>query len=417
MKRKIISLVCIMLSLALALCGCKSGEDMSDLTSGIEASGVKLDKAALSAQSGVINDFAMRLFVYSRPTNQNTLISPISVMNALGMTANGAETRTLEQFEKLLGMSCDTLNPAMQAFGGLLPKDDKLKINLANSIWIRDDENIVVKKPFLQTNADYYNAAIFKEPFGDETPAKINSWVEKNTDGMITDMVDYVSAGVMMYLINALSFEAKWQVPYTENDVTHGVFMPYEQALRNVEMMKSTENLYIEDETSKGFIKPYEGGKYGFLALLPNNDVKISDYIAHLTGERLRSLITSASETPVEACMPKFKSEYSVQMRDMLKDMGFKDAFDAVSADFSKMTDMQVYISEILHKTFIEVGEEGTRAAAATEVEIKYYGAEVPDEDIKRVTLDRPFVYMLIDLENNIPLFVGSMLDTGNMVE
>ena len=361
-----------------------------------------------------VTDFAVRLFQNCMEEGKNTLISPLSVLVALSMTANGAEENTLAQMEAVLGMPVDELNVWIKAYMDGLPVGEKYKLNMANSIWFRDIESFSVKEDFLQTNADYYNADIYKAPFDETTRDEINTWVEDNTDGMIKDILNKVPKDVVMYLINALAFDAEWMRIYREYEIRDGVFTTEGGIQKDAEMMYSEENIYLEDKNAVGFVKYYANRKYAFAALLPNEGVTVAEYIAGLTGEHLNSLLSNVRYEIVNTALPKFEAEYNVEMQKILSDMGMSDAFDAYKADFSGIGSIEngiLFISRVLHKTYINVDEKGTKAGAATVLEMSTECAvEIPKEP-KKVYLDRPFVYMLIDCETNLPFFIGTMMD------
>lgn len=407
-----ILLVCAM---AVNLTGCATMEvQAKDLMEGITPNQVNaLDD--LSSQNADVTDFAIRLFKASEESGKNTLISPLSVLCALAMTANGAEEETLRQMEEVLGMTAEDLNLYLYSYMQNLSQGEKYKLSLANSIWFTEDESFTVNQDFLQTNADYYGADIYKAPFNDQTCKDINNWVKKNTDEMISEILDEIPAEAVMYLVNALAFEAEWSSIYEETQVRDGQFTKDDGTKQDVELMYDSVGIYFEDEKATGFMRSYSGGKYAFVAMLPNEGVSVSEYIASLDGESLNALLSNPQYTTVDTAIPKFETEYSVEMSDILKGMGMTDAFDIESADLDGLgtsTMGELYISRVLHKTFISVGERGTKAGAATVVEIECGSAMMP-EDPKEVILDRPFVYMLIDCENNIPFFIGTMMDVN----
>lgn len=361
-------------------------------------------------------DFAIRLFKASEERGKNTLISPLSVLCALAMTANGAKGETLEQMESVLGMTVEELNLYLYSYMKNLPQDEKNKLNLANSIWFSEDVNFSVDQNFLQTNADYYGADIYKAPFNNKTCKNINNWVKQKTNEMIPEILDEIPSDAVMYLVNALAFEAEWTECYQEHQVREGEFTKEDGTKQNVQFMYGKEENYLENEKATGFIKYYKGGKYAFVAILPKAGVSVSDYVASLDGKALSDFLANPQQTAVHTAIPKFETEYDVEMGRILSGMGMPKAFQSDKAEFQGLgtsTDGNIYISRVLHKTFISVGEKGTKAGAATVVEMKNASAEYEPNKPKEVYLDRPFVYMLVDCENNIPFFIGTMMEVN----
>ena len=402
----------VLFSLIINLTGCTTVK-AANLMDGVKASSVTpLDN--LDERNAYVTDFALRLFKETNEDGKNVLISPLSVLCALSMTANGAEGTTLEQMEEVLGMSVEDLNLYLYTYLTSLPSGDKYKLSLANSIWFTDDNGVSVNGDFLKTNASYYGADIYKTPFDRQTLKDINNWVKKNTDRMIPKILDDIPDEAIMYLVNALAFEAEWVDIYKKYQVRNGIFTTENGEIENVDLMYGEENRYLEDENATGFIKYYNGRKYAFVALLPNEGVSVSEYLASLDGASLSALIANAETSRVNSAIPKFEVEYGKEMSEILKKMGMTDAFDADLANFGGLGSSaygNIYISRVIHKTFIEVGEKGTKAGAATVVEVSDK-AEAPMET-KEVILDRPFVYMLIDCENNILFFIGTLMSVG----
>lgn len=375
------------------------------------------DVPNMDAGAAAAADFGVRLFQTAMEADKNTLISPLSVLYALSMTANGADGETLAQMEEVLGMDIQSLNSFMAAYMKNLPTSEAYKLHLANGIWFRDDPSFEVNQDFLQTNANYYNAEIRKAAFDEATRKEINDWVKTNTDGMIPEILDQIHPAAVMYLVNALAFEAKWAQEYEEFQIRDGSFTTEDGTVRNVQMMHSAEHRYLEDEQATGFIKYYEDQRYAFVALLPKEGVAVAEYVEGLTGEHLKQMLDEPEDILVETAIPKFETRYDVQMSEILQQMGMNDAFSKNDADFSRLgiyhsDGSNIYISRVLHKTFISVAEQGTKAGAATVIELPAEGA-FANPEYRTVTLDRPFVYLLIDCENNLPFFIGTMMDVG----
>lgn len=398
-------------TIVLNLSGCATKIYAQDLMEGITANQVQPMEDA-SDYNVDVTDFAVRLLQSGEKSGENTLLSPLSVLCALSMTANGANGETLEQMESVLGMTTDELNRYLYTYLQNLPQGEDYKLSLANSIWFTEDERFTVNRDFLQANADYYGASIYQAPFDDRTCKDINNWVKQNTDGMIPEILDRIPEDAVMYLVNALAFEAEWPEVYEKNQVRDGTFTKEDGTKQDAELMYGDESIYLADEYATGFMKKYKGEKYAFVAMLPNEGVSVSEYVASLQGDALHEMLKNSQYCTVRTAIPKFETEYDVEMSDILKEMGMPIAFDADRADFSKLgtsTNGNVCIGRVLHKTFMSVGEKGTKAGAATVVEMKCESAIVIDP--KTVYLDRPFVYMLVDCENNIPFFIGTMMD------
>lgn len=416
MKRWIIPIIVLAAIAAISTCiivffGGKGREaQASDLMEGIEAKDV--ENVSVVPFEPVIADFTARLFRECYEDGKNQLISPTSVISALGMTANGAKGNTLAQMEDVFGVSAEELNKYLHSYMESLSVGEKYKLTMANSIWLRDSLKNV-QQDFLQTNADYYGADIYRRVFDNATLNDINKWVDKKTDHMIPSILEQIEPDDMMFLINALCFDAKWQDPYKDSDVRDDTFTREDGSIKNVKMMYSTEHRYLENELVTGFLKYYADKKYAFVALLPKEGKSMDECVSGLDGEAILKLLRSVSEDTVLTRTPKFKAEYSIEMCDVLKAMGIEDAFDS-RADFSGIApitdDTFLYIGTVIHKTFIELDEKGTKAAAATMIGMKNSGALMMDEQ-KKVYLDRPFIYMIIDRNYNVPLFIGTMTD------
>ena len=354
--------------------------------------------------------FALNLLQQTYEDGKNEMISPLSVLAALTMTENGAKGDTLSQMEQVLsdGTPVGQQGRELSSYMKKLT-DTENALNIANSIWLKDADTLHVEDDFLSENSKLFDAEIYQAPFDEHTLKDINTWVSQKTEKMIPKILDKIEDNSVMYLINAVAFDAKWQSPYEREDVESGTFTSENGTQQTVDMMYSTEAYYLEDDSTTGFIRPYEDG-YSFMALLPKEGISIDDYISHLSAEKLIGLVENAStDYDVDAAIPKFKSEYSIELKDTLQNMGMTDAFDPEKADFSGIGTSDrgnLYIDMVLHKTYIEVDEQGTKAGAATVVGIAEY-ASLETPVVKTVHLDRPFVYAIIDNETQMPIFLG----------
>ena len=322
MRKRIFALLVGMLFLFV---GCAPKIQGEDLMKDVKQN-AKPDVQLSEVNNIALTDFAVRLFQASVEEGKNTLISPLSVLSALAMTANGAKGETLSQMEAVLGMSTDKLNDYFSSYMKALPQGDKYKLNLANSIWFRDDERFTVNDDFLQINANYFDADIYKIPFENKAVKDINNWVKEKTDGMIPEILDEIKKDDIMYLVNALAFEAEWSNIYTRDDVRRGTFTTEDGKKQEAEYMHGTEHIYLQDDHATGFVKYYKEGKYAFVALLPNEGVSVEEYVKGLDGEYLNTLLTNGLNTSVATTIPKFETESNLEMTDILREMGMKDA-------------------------------------------------------------------------------------------
>lgn len=403
----------LLLSGSLLLGGCVSAKAES-LTDGIVKSEVKGTAPDSTFTDSEIS-FSLELLknVQKENSGKNVLVSPMSVVSALAMTANGASGETLSQMEQVLGggIAIDQLNKYLYSYLSSMDSGEGFKLHTANSVWIKDTPTLKVERDFLQKTVDYYNSEVYREAFDNGTLDAINSWVNANTDKMIPKIIDRIDSDSVMYLINALAFDAEWETEYEDSQVKDGVFTTSAGEEQSVELMSSSEHLYLENDDAVGFIKHYKGRKYSFAALLPGEGTTVSDYIAGLNPEELYQMVSEPVQTPVNAVMPKFTFDFGINLNDTLKAMGMPKAFEG-GADFTKMAtsaEGNIYIGNVIHKTFIAVDEKGTKAGAATSVEMKNESAVIEIEKPKTVILDRPFVFMIIDNETSLPIFIGAV--------
>ena len=343
---------------------------------------------------------------------KSALVSPLSVLSALAMAESGASGETLAQMEQATGMGADELTDMLQAYGALAG-DGPLRT--ANSVWLRDSDGLSVEDDFLVTCGGRLGAQVFSAPFDDSTVADVNAWVSEKTDEMIPQMLSQISDSAQVLLVNALAFDGGWEDPFDSALVSPDTFTCEDGTEQDVTMMHSAEDSYLESELATGFVKPYEGYDYAFVGLLPAEGVSVEELLASLDGDALEELLTPVAGAAAEIGLPKFTSSYEAELTDALRSLGMTDAFDATRADFSRMGTSEqgpLYVGSVLHKTFVDVNEEGTRAAAATTVSMD--GAAAPGSPIEyhEVILDRPFVYLIVDLRCDLPVFVGTYMGT-----
>lgn len=385
------------------------------------------DDEVKEAGNEAMDDFAVKLLQNSRNMNGgNALVSPLSIINALGMTANGASGNTLKQMEDSFGMSVDSLNRYCKRYidnQPVLPSYNdygepvKNTFSIANSIWFNKNYDPVTLDPdFVKVANDNYKAGVSTLPFDGNAVNTINDWVNTNTDGMIPQIINDLDSDTIMCLVNALAFECDWAEQYIKTPyysaLSNDSFTNDGGLVTNVTYMKSEEYSYIGDDKTDGMVKNFDDYHYAFAALVPKSGVNLGEYVDSLTGEKLGQILNGARGKKLEVYLPKYKIEYSEELSDNLKAIGMTDAFDPGKADFSKMltaNDLQPYIGQVVHKTAIEVSETGVKAAAATIVEPAPGAA--PGEPVKPqvIKFNKPFLYMIIDRSANTPIFIGTV--------
>lgn len=341
---------------------------------------------------------------------KNVMISPESIALALALAENGAEGETLAQMETLLGGS--SIGEQNKAFGDMIKKaedSEKIKFGIANSVWVK--EGVVKLSPdYLENVQGELNAECYDDPFDPGAADRINNWVSGKTDGMIPTIIppDAINDLTRAVLVNAICFEAEWSKEYDEDQISEDrEFTSADGKKQKCTMLCSEEKGLIRTEGAKGFIKNYKGGEYAFVGLLPDDGTTAADFAASLDGEKLARMWAEKTHCDVEVEMPEFTSDYDIKLNDPLKAMGMTDAFDGNKADFSKMCEggEDFSISQVIHKTHIEVDRKGTKAAAATAIIAETNDIDLGPEEY--ITLDRPFVYMIVDTESGTPVFMG----------
>lgn len=361
------------------------------------------------------NNFSSNLFIASAENKGNVLISPASVYLALAMTVNGADNETKTEMLNALasnGITLDMLNlQSSNLISELKTSTDKTSLSVANCIWY--DKEFTPDNAFLQTDADYYGAALNKLDFKDTKSADvINKWVSDSTNGKIDKIVDKIDESTVMYLINTIYFKSEWQSKFNKNNTRQMTFHTPAGGVE-VDFLNKTGGVdYISGNNAKGVVLNYENDKFAYFAIMPDNNATPRQWISS-QGDKLFSnifsMISAKQTKSAELYMPKFETKYQDSIKNELEKLGIKKAFDANSADLSLMNKDHVknlYISEVLHKTYIKIDENGTEAAAATSVEVSLTAMPSSDMQLK---FDKPFIYGIVDLTSGSVIFAGIM--------
>jgi len=352
------------------------------------------------------NSFGIKLFkgLNGEEPESNIFISPLSISMALGMTYNGAAGSTEEAMRTTLefvNLSGDEINESYKSLIELLEGiDSDVEFNIANSIWYRDDRTF--EQDFFNRCGDYFDARVSGLDFGKPQEAKdtMDNWVDENTNGKIEEIVDYVDPiNDMMFLINAIYFNGTWTYRFDEEDTKDEPFYLSGGGTKECKMMEVlSEFKCFKDSNTQVIDIPYGDGNYSMTAVIPYYGEDIDQMITGLTREKWDEWINSLSEDSVNLFLPKLKLEYKVDI-----------AFDPLEADFTGMyAPGDVYISRIIHKTFLELDEEGTEAAAATVVAMTLGSSEGSYPEIR---LNRPFLFAIRESHSGAILFIGKIIE------
>ena len=414
--------ICLMaficLSLAFSGCAsrggtCEAADLMADIHAPEQPASTTPPDEAISKE---INRFSAELLKASAANEGNVMISPASVYLALAMTLNGTDGETKAAMLKVLadeGLTADMINKASRDWMTLLTKTgSKTTLTIANSIWF--DENFTPYKPFLQSNADFFAADARKLEFQDkDTPQIINNWVKDATNGTIDKIVESIDQDVVMYLINAIYFKSDWQTPFEKNHTRDRTFNTPNGAVKTAFLHRIGQMTYLSDNEATGIALPYDDGQFAYFALLPDGQTTPRQWLAKQDQaslfDNIAGVMSQKANSTVELAMPKFEARYEDSLLNELTQLGMGIAFDPNRADFSQMNEQHtkdLYISEVMHKTFIRVDEKGTEAAAVTSVVEEKSCMPISD---KQLILDKPFLYGIMDLKTGMPLFVGIM--------
>ena len=367
--------------------------------------------------------FAFDMYQALREEDGNLFYSPYSISLALAMTYAGARGETAQQMADTLHFTLENnrLHPAFNWLDielgsrgeGAKGKDEEgFRLNIVNAIWGQKGYEFLSK--FLDILAENYGAGLRPLDFAkapEESRITINNWVSDQTEGRIEDLIPQglIDTLTRLVLTNAIYFNAAWQYPFEEEMTKDGPFYLLDGDEVTVPMMKQTEHFsYTEGEGYQAVELPYDGRELSMVILLPRTD-NFKSFEGSLDYQRLDSLIKALEYRRVNLTMPKFEFESDFRLGETLAAMGMPDAFAWPIADFSGMTgNRDLFIGDVVHKAFVSVDEAGTEAAAATAVVMP---TAMPPEEPVEVTVDRPFIFLIRDIETGAILFVGRVVD------
>jgi serpin B len=401
-----------------------AGEVLKSVKERITLPTVNTSEQALLVEGN--SAFAFKLYQALKGKEGNLFYSPYSISLALAMTYAGANGETAQQMaatlkfmleQKRLHPAFNWLDTELASRGeGAQGKDGEgFRLNIANAIWGQKDYEFL--PAFLDVLAENYGAGLRILDFITETEKSrlaINKWVSNRTERRIEELIPpgAIDTLTRLVLTNAIYFNAAWKYPFDEKVTANGPFYLLDGRQIAVPMMKQTESFgYAEGEGYQAIELLYDGNELSMVILLPASG-NFGAFEEGLQAQQVDAIINDLQNTQVTLTMPQFEFDSEFSLKDTLAEMGMRDAFSPDDADFSGMTgNPELFISDVVHKAFVAVDEAGTEAAAATAVIVGTTSA--PGGPLVEVTIDRPFIFLIRDIETGAILFVGRVLNPG----
>ncbi|MCI5081600.1 MAG: serpin family protein [Saprospiraceae bacterium] len=363
------------------------------------------------------NNFGLELFqkLHEQKPTDNIFISPTSLATALGMTINGAQNQTLDEMKMAMALQDWNLQDMNQAYKQMLPAlpllDNQVDLAIANAIYY--EETFPFEPSFLELNTNYFDAEVTGLNFRDEGSVDvINGWVHNKTNGLIPDIIDMIPATAVMYLLNAIYFKSDWRTQFDADKTFATDFHKEDQTTTTVDMMTFGEEAsvpYFNHPLFQMVDLAYADSVYSMALILPKEGSNVHEVIEELTEENYSQWVDALFNKNLEVYLPKFTMEDKQKetVKIALRQMGMEVPFEEVKADFTGMGPLGLYISDVIHKSYIEVNEAGTEAAAVTAVEISNESISLPQE----IRFDKPFVFVIRENQTGNVLFVGKLMN------
>ena len=359
-----------------------------------------------------IHDFSYELLKHNLDQD-NPVLSPISAYFALAMAGNGARGETLEEFYELLGINLNTI--PYEILHSLQREEEGMTVSFANSAWV--DEQLQAEDTYLAAVENYFDAEVYQQKLSTQQAMDdMNIWVNAKTNGLIPAMINEpLDADTRLVLFNTIYFNGKWKTPFKGYSSRDFDFTTEDGNVTTAPMMQmyETDQLYVKNDIAEGVILPYKDEDLVFLALMPADEITVREMYEQLTWEDISKFLVQEETTLCNLRFPKFEVTFEKELNQSLKDMGLKRAFDGSLSDLSGLgtttSGDNLFISLVKQKAILILDEEGTEASAATMVEVKEECAVEYDVPPVNLYFDNPFLYMIVDKTNDIPLFVGIM--------
>jgi len=374
-----------------------------------------VDKDIVSANTG----FSLRILneLQREQKGKNIFISPLSISIALAMAYNGANTTTKEAMAKTLGlegMSDEKINNGFKdLIESLKNADNSVTLNIGDSTWIRSTFATQVKSGFTKAVESYFGSNVYSRSFDDpKTITEINSWVNTQTKGKISKIIDQIDSDMVMFLINAIYFKGDWIKQFDASLTKPGDFTTADGNFVRTDMMHNDGSYsYYADDKVQVIRLPYGRDKIAMYVFLPKEGVNLDQFLQNLDENELNSYLKQLSASQLELQLPKLQLEYGkVDLKDALVELGMGIAFDRNAADFSGIADVKpenLYIAFVDHKAVIDINEKGSEAAAVTNIGIGV--TSVPVRTSFKV--DKPYLFVMRDDRSGSILFMGKITD------
>lgn len=379
-----------------------------DLMKGISSDNIALKENLSKEFLDSTSEFSISMFK-ELSKEQNFVYSPLSLCLSLGTILNGSDGSSKDEILKTLskyGVSEENLNIYYKTLISRLSKNNKNSVlNISNSIWYDDGLNI--DNNFLKINKTYYDTSAYKLDLqSDNAPKSINAWINKATNNKIDSMIDTIDKNAVMLMFSTIYFNDAWKFPFTKGTRKSDFTTSDNKSIKVDFMSKEINAKNISTDTEQIISLPYKEGNLSFIAMMPNVNTNIRDYISKLDKDTLAAKINSLQSSDIHLILPKFQVEFKKSLNKNLSSLGISSIFNEDKANLLKMgsTKGNIFVKDITQNTYIKVGEKGTEASSASKSEVITKGSEG-----KIINFNHPFVYLIIDDTTNLPIFMGVM--------
>jgi serpin B len=383
-----------------------------DLMQGIRSDHIALKENLSKEFLDSTSEFSISMFK-ELSKEQNAVYSPTSLYLALGTVLNGADGSTKDELLKALskyGLSSDELNIYYKTLVSRLSSNkNNTTLSISNSIWFNNGFD--VNKGFLNINKNFYNTSAYELNLqADNAKDYINTWGKKVTNNKINNIIERIDKNDVMIILSSIYFNANWQKPFPKSSTRKSNFTTSDHVSITTDFMCKEDNIKSLSNNSEQIVSlPYSDGNLSFVAMMPNEQTNIRDYISSLNKDSFANKISSLTSQELYLSLPKFEAQFSKSIKNELSALGIKELLDRNQANLSKIstTKDNLFVSEIAQNTYLKADENGTEASSITKVDISKQALTT------LINFNRPFVYAVIDNATKLPLFIGVM-DTPN---